>query len=410
MKKEIFFLMVGLILVVGFINFVLASDVVYIVKKSSNVDSGFVDVFSEMGLSVDVVESQDIQSVNFSDYRVIFVGDERLRNVEDILVDKYPSVIANRYYGKAFGLSNAGISKLSSTSFLKIKKGFDLIDVYNSACFWFKKINLAYYYIPVRYSNGLMDSVATTFVGYDKELGDVIAYSNSGVNKCFFGIVESDYWTSDAKNLFKDCVGFALSYSAPVCYYDSDCGEDGFVGEKYCINDSVFQEYLNYQCNNPGTKESYCESFSEDKFIEDCEFGCYGGVCLLENDTRVHDVEIVSDYINSVNGIRIKDVETDEYLLDDVSYLECNKKYKIDFKTINVGGFVEDVSIFGRLRDFEWNSSKEGLEPEAYTTAGSKTINITLDSGITYLEIRSEIEDDVNVGNNIAVRTVEIVC
>jgi len=410
MKKEIFFLMLGLILVVGFINFVLASDVVYIVKKSSNVDSGFVNAFSEMGLSVDVVESKNVKDVNFSDYRIIFVGDERLRNVKYIPVDKYPSVIANRYYGKAFGLSRAGISKLSSTSCLKIKKGIDLIGVYMSPYFWFKKINLAYYYIPVRYSNGLMDSIATTFVGYDEELGDVIAYSNSGVNKCFFGIVETDYWTDDAKNLFKDCVGFALSYSAPVCYSDSDCGGDGFVKEKYCVNNSVFQEYLNYKCNNPGIKDSYCESFSEDKFIEDCEFGCYNGVCLLEDDTRVHDVEIVSDYVNSVNGIRIKDVETDEYLLDDLIYLECNKKYKIDFKTINVGGFVEDVFIFGRLRDFEWNSSKEGLEPGKYTTAGSKTINITMGSGITYLEVSSEIEGDVNAGNNIAVRTVEVVC
>ena len=61
--------------------------------------------------------------------------------------------------------------------------------------------------------------------------------------------------------------------------------------------------------------------------------------------------------------------------------LVCSKKYKIDFKTFNFGNFTEDVRLVGRFGNFEWDSLKTGLEVGKYTTAGSKTINVSFSRG-----------------------------
>ena len=122
MKKRLG-LMMFLVVLVLFCGSVLASDVGYILKKSRSVDSCFLNVFSEMGLTVDLIEDKDIPNTDFSEYDFIFVGDDRLKNVKDIPVDVIPSVITNGFYGKELGVLEKGrISRLACNRELKIKK------------------------------------------------------------------------------------------------------------------------------------------------------------------------------------------------------------------------------------------------------------------------------------------------
>ena len=74
-------MVVALCFVFLFSGFVSATgDVAYIYRNSRKVDDAFVWVFGDMDLSVDLVDSRDIKTTDFSGYRFVFVGDERLRN------------------------------------------------------------------------------------------------------------------------------------------------------------------------------------------------------------------------------------------------------------------------------------------------------------------------------------------
>lgn len=125
-----------------------------------------------------------------------------------------------------------------------------------------------------------------------------------------------------------------------------------------------------------------------------------------------HDVKIDETYVNSVNGIRIKDEQTDIYL-NNTDKLMCNQKYKIDFRTMNVGNFTEDVNFTGMLGNFTWTAKKTGLNPGELTTIGSKTINITNSSfpvGVYNVKIMASIVNDTTPLDNSVMRSVEVVC
>ncbi|MFH1308338.1 MAG: hypothetical protein ABIH72_05795 [archaeon] len=64
------------------------------------------------------------------------------------------------------------------------------------------------------------------------------------------------------------------------CNQDSDCGEDGFIGEKYCIcHTNVYQNYTEFSCNNPEEADSFCSSETKPVLVEECEYGCEDGQC-----------------------------------------------------------------------------------------------------------------------------------
>ena len=324
-----------ILLIVSFsyaINLIIASDVAYVVRNSERIDQIVMDVFLEAGLEIDLIEDKMIDETDFSDYKFIFIGDERLRNINDI--PDMPTIVANRYYAKQFGFLNNGVAtKTASSSKLKLKKNGDIVEVYDRARFKLGGVSVPYYFLPNRSKNQEIDSIGTAFNDKGVE-NDVIAYTDKS---CFFGIIESSYWTEEARELFEECVEFALG-------------------------------------------------------------------------DNVHDVMIDEEFTNSVNGIRIKDLETNEFLLEETAQLTCNKEYKVDYRTKNVGIFVEDINFTGTLGEFIWTARKVGLEPDRTTTTGSKEIMIDFANGFYDLEIMAGILNDANPEDNMKSRRVEVVC
>lgn len=336
MKKRTF--IIAGVFVLLLINFVLAADVAYVLKKVNRVDQGFLDAFSDLGLDVDLIEDKEIKETDFSDYDIVFISDTRLRNVAGI--PDMPVIVANKFYAKLFGFLDKGrASKLVSNSKLKVNKNGEVVKVYEKARFKTGGVSIPYYYLPNRYKNGDLETAGTTFTRKSRELGDVVAYLED--RKCFFGITKTKYWTDDAKEMFDNCVKFALGIE---------------VGE------------------------------------------------------GAHDVLIDDTLTNTVNGIRIKDVDANEFLLDDTAELMCDKKYKVDFRTRNIGDFTEDVDISGELASFTWTAKKTGLAPGKTSTTGSKTITIDFDNGFYDLEIMVDIGFDDNPSDNFKSRRVKVVC
>ncbi len=288
-KKDFYKALLAMFLFLIFlIQTILAADVAYVYSKKYKIDNNINNIFSEMNLSVKMIPEKNITKTDFSKYKLIFVGDERFKDSLKIPVNKYPSVLINYYHGPNWGLTDYdGISQLGRSEPQSIRKGNEIIQVYTEAVYDTKRVAIPYYYLANNDKTPEMRKAAGTYSGNGIELGDVISYANAGThlingkyakgNICFFGIVESKYWTPDAKQMFIDCVNFA----GTACSKNSDCPSEQ-TGEKYCKGSDVYQDTKIFKCINPRTVHSECIDELNQNLIETCSFGCLNGTCLAE--------------------------------------------------------------------------------------------------------------------------------
>ena len=289
MRKKTGIIFCTLLLSIFLISFASAANVAYIYKNKAKIDKNVLNVFSELGLSVEQVYESNLPK-NFSKYKLIFIGDERFNNFNKIPVGNYPTIVSNYYYGDEWGFTDIdGISKLASTSPLEVIKDENIIQVYTKARYSIGGISIPYYFLDDNNKASGMQKIAETWIGTpatgeSSKVGDVISYANEETKLlngkttkgkiCFFGIVESDYWTPDAKKLFKDCINF-VSVS---CYKDSDCGDDE-TSDKYCKGKDIYEDVTSYSCINPGKITSKCISDIDSEFVKACTDACSNGEC-----------------------------------------------------------------------------------------------------------------------------------
>ncbi|MBD3164320.1 hypothetical protein GF323_03905 [Candidatus Woesearchaeota archaeon] len=76
----------------------------------------------------------------------------------------------------------------------------------------------------------------------------------------------------------EECMGGVCKIIS--CYSDADCGNDGYIGSKYCLYGDVHQDYRTYTCSNPGHGDSSCYHFNQPYEIEVCTYGCQNGACI----------------------------------------------------------------------------------------------------------------------------------
>jgi cysteine-rich repeat protein len=317
--------MLMLLTVLMAINFSIVSaqsaDIGYIINGKP--DNNILDVFDDMGLSVDIIEDSDVTNTNLNQYNAIFVGDGRVRNTaRSIDVSKFPSVIMNRHYGEEFGLTDRdGISQLGSSSPLKIRRVDNnrVQQVYTQASLG--GTSIPYYYLD-DHNKANVDGIARTFTGTEFELGDVVASLNSGTRlingrttnekMCFFGIAKTDFWTTNAEILFEECVAFVLN----VCSSNAECNDNDNHTFDQCINPGTMNAFCQNTpieclndgdcndfdgntidtCHNPGTINSFCTNENIECFSKaDCGIDGFVGneFCSLSGDV-VQDFETYS--------------------------------------------------------------------------------------------------------------------
>ncbi|MEK6872776.1 MAG: hypothetical protein AABW90_02065, partial [Nanoarchaeota archaeon] len=73
------------------------------------------------------------------------------------------------------------------------------------------------------------------------------------------------------------------SYQDVVCLTDSECGNNGFVGNLFCDgsgNNDVYQNFVEFSCENPGTASSSCTQTISSLLVNECSDICSDGVCI----------------------------------------------------------------------------------------------------------------------------------
>jgi hypothetical protein len=68
----------------------------------------------------------------------------------------------------------------------------------------------------------------------------------------------------------------------PVCYTNSDCGTDEWVGNSYCNIGDEWNIWREYTCNNPGAVDSSCSYTDSDQLKDTCLNGCVNDSCVIE--------------------------------------------------------------------------------------------------------------------------------
>lgn len=67
-----------------------------------------------------------------------------------------------------------------------------------------------------------------------------------------------------------------------TCNSNSQCGNNSFIGNPTCENGSVYQSFLVYNCNNPGTAQSFCSTDTLIILKSECgeNQACSNGTCI----------------------------------------------------------------------------------------------------------------------------------
>ncbi|MBS3075155.1 hypothetical protein J4429_01720 [Candidatus Pacearchaeota archaeon] len=104
------------------------------------------------------------------------------------------------------------------------------------------------------------------------------------------------------KELVEMCAnGCTNNACISVCSQNSDCGTNGYIGDKFCKQDgNVYQNYKTFNCNNPDTLQSTCSSAIEEKKVEDCALGCNNGQCNQPECTEDSECPAGEFCINNV--------------------------------------------------------------------------------------------------------------
>lgn len=82
-----------------------------------------------------------------------------------------------------------------------------------------------------------------------------------------------------------------IECQASQCQSDSDCGQDGFVGDGYCHLGDVYRNFRDYMCIQAvPPEESFCRHDDIPTLVEDCLLGCDNGACITIQQCSGTDV------------------------------------------------------------------------------------------------------------------------
>lgn len=84
--------------------------------------------------------------------------------------------------------------------------------------------------------------------------------------------------------------------SAIACYNDGECGNDGWLNNKYCSGGDVWDTWRDYTCYNDGTSSSYCDHDDDRQQRTDCSpHYCNNGKCGTQETCNGQDDDYDGD-------------------------------------------------------------------------------------------------------------------
>ena len=235
--KVLSIFLLSLIFVSGF---VIAQDIAYIVRDSSNPNAEIISILNNEGYSYDIIDDSEIPAVDFNDYRMILVWDERISNSTLVPVGTINSLVGNMNYLDTWKIADSVSSRISTgyeygkiMNFSSdIVSGISVtpVQLYNQ-----RNVELLYLPAPNKRARGLKNIVARDastiepLVGTIDRGAELLDHSLSNARIVVFTIVKSNYWTPETQLMFENSLIWTMSGSdrdGDGVYYDLDCNDD----------------------------------------------------------------------------------------------------------------------------------------------------------------------------------------
>lgn len=239
MKRVIFLILMGVMI----LSAVSAKDIGYILKNSGSPDTAVTSAITELGYTYDFIDDSALPSTNFSQYKIIIVGDGNYGSMlQYIPVNEKKSLILNTNHMDDWHWNYDGISHISSSQPIKADVVYNLSKITEGIPQKFQVytqakssngISLNMYYLPKsKRAIKIKNIVGTEADNQDSAIAIVykgMVLKNGYVAKArglFFGITESDYWTSYSKQLFKNSIVWLID--------GEDIDKDGYNVDEDC--------------------------------------------------------------------------------------------------------------------------------------------------------------------------------
>ncbi|MEM3113234.1 MAG: putative Ig domain-containing protein [Candidatus Pacearchaeota archaeon] len=230
--KKLFLL---LLLSVLILPLAASEDIAYIVKNANSVDSGITASINELGYTYKVIQESQILSTNFSNYKMMIVGDDIFSNPQKIPVSEYNSLVVNSKYMVDWGWSSRTGSYSSPTSLSNnVNFPTSITNGVKSPYFAYtlSDPSVSTYALLGKKPTGIKiisyrtlqsNTVIALVLPGTKFLNGKTAKEKS----IYFGITKSQYWTSDSKKMFKNSVKYLIEGEDKDKdgYYDNDCND-----------------------------------------------------------------------------------------------------------------------------------------------------------------------------------------
>jgi hypothetical protein len=234
--KQIALLSMAVAMFIAFASCGYAVSVAYVVRNPASPNNDFVQALQENGFTVTLIDDNNAATTNFSKYSMILVGEETLVNPSAVPIQDYPSLVANTQHLSVWGYaSTAGVVSVGN-GFLKGK-----LMVNNSITSGLPAVVQLYtsygingYFLPklpdrsrdIQNVVGTNNADLNPFIGTYKAGDRLYGGGYAKTRGCFYGLVNSRYWTADAKTLFIRCAKYVA--------YAFDKDGDGYIEAVDC--------------------------------------------------------------------------------------------------------------------------------------------------------------------------------
>ncbi len=229
MKSKILILAMLLVIsIASLASLVSAKDVIYLVTDGT--DSIFIQTLDELGLSYDVKKYYEVDDFNFSDYKLILLADDYFVNWYKIPINNMPALVASGRDNVAnWGWTVRTTEILDSSNPLRaginlsnpIARGFNSsnVSIYTSKsarAYIMDKMDIYTGFQLVAYSLRDRDDALVAFA----PAGTVLTHAGKSdtlvnADSVYFGITQTQYWTSETKQLFKNSLQWLYEQSNP---------------------------------------------------------------------------------------------------------------------------------------------------------------------------------------------------
>ncbi len=212
-------------------------DVAYILMDVTHPEQNVITALNQSGLSYNLIDDDSLPSTNFSEYNIVLVWNEKIKNPSLIPITKKKSIIANTYYLSDWKIADSAGTQSSSQPL----KGQILIsnlitsNLTSPVPLYTTSLASLHYVakLPKR-ATSIKNVLGTNNFGKDVIIGFIDSggslypstAGNATAKTLFFGITESQYWTAESKQMFRNSIKWLM--------FGEDLDSDGYTTETDC--------------------------------------------------------------------------------------------------------------------------------------------------------------------------------